>query len=185
MYWILLIVGVALWWAAHLFKRVAPARRAAMGDPGKGAVAAAIAAGIVLMIIGYRGVDFVPVWQPPSFMVHVNNLGMLIAIYMLSPAPKRGKLLAGMRHPMLTGFSIWAGVHLLVNGDLASIILFGGLLIWAVLTARVINSAEPEWAPVDGARSYAKDGMFLVGSVILLGVIGWIHNWLGVWPFPA
>ena len=93
MYWILLIGGVA-----------------AMGEPGKGAVAAAIAASSVLMIIGYRGTDFVPVWQPPSFMVHINNLGMLIAIYMLSPAPKRGKLLAGMRHPMLTGFSIWAGV---------------------------------------------------------------------------
>ena len=55
MYWIVLIIGVALWWAAHLFKRVAPARRAAMGDPGKGAVAATIAVGIVLMVIGYRG----------------------------------------------------------------------------------------------------------------------------------
>ena len=185
MYWIFLIAGVALWWAAHLFKRVAPARRAAMGDPGKGAVAGAIAVGIVLMIIGYRGVDFIPVWQPPAFMVHLNNLGMLIAIYMLSPAPKRGKVLAGMRHPMLTGFSIWAAVHLLVNGDLASIILFGGLLTWAVLAARVINAAVPEWAPAPADRSYAKDAMFLAGSVVLLGVIGFVHNWLGVWPFPG
>ena len=185
MYWIVLIIGVALWWAAHLFKRVAPSRRAAMGDPGKGAVAAAIAVGIVLMVIGYRGVDFIPVWQPPAFMVHINNLGMLIALYMLSPAPKRGKLLARMRHPMLTGFSIWAVVHLLVNGDLASIILFGGLLIWAVLTVRVINGAEPAWEPAVAERSYAKDGMFMVGSVVLLGVIGFVHNWLGVWPFPS
>ncbi|MEL6887766.1 MAG: NnrU family protein [Pseudomonadota bacterium] len=185
MYWIVLIVGVGLWWAAHLFKRVAPARRSAMGDPGKGAVAAGIAAGIVLMIIGYRGVDFIPVWQPPAFMVHINNLGMLIALYLLSPAPKRGKLLANMRHPMLTGFSIWAVVHLLVNGDLASVILFGGLLIWALLTVRVINGAEPAWEPAMAERSYAKDAMFMVGSVVLLGVIGFVHNWLGVWPFPS
>ncbi len=185
MYWIALIAGVALWWGAHLLKRIAPARRAAMGDPGKGAVAVAIGLGIVLMVIGYRGAAFIPVWQPPAFMVHINNLGMLIAIYMLSPAPKRGKVLAGMRHPMLTGFSIWAVVHLLVNGDLASIILFGGLLIWAVLTARVINAAEPDWSPSNTTGSLAKDGMFMAGSVILLGVIGFVHNWLGVWPFPS
>lgn len=184
MFWIILGAGVAVWWAAHLFKRVAPARRAAMGDAGKGAVAGAIAVSILLMIIGYRGTEFLPVWQPPAFMVHINNLGMLIAIYMLSPAPKRGKLLQGLRHPMLTGFSIWAVAHLLVNGDLASIILFGGLLVWAVLTARIINAADPAWTPNTGG-SYAKDAMFLVGSVVLLGLIGMVHNWLGVWPFPG
>ena len=184
MYWIILLLGVGLWWAAHLFKRVVPERRAALGDGGKGAVAAAIGVGIVLMVIGYRGTDFLPVWNPPTFMVHINNTLMIVAIYMLSPAPKRGKLLQGMRHPMLTGFSIWAIAHLLVNGDLASVLLFGGLLIWAILTARIINSAEPDWTPNTGG-TYAKDAMFLVGSVVLLGVIGYIHNWLGVWPFPV
>lgn len=66
MYWILLIAGVALWWAAHLFKRIAPERRASMGDPGKGIVALALVGSIVLMVIGYRGVDFIPVWSPPN-----------------------------------------------------------------------------------------------------------------------
>lgn len=184
MFWLLLILGVALWWAAHLFKRVAPARRASMGDAGRGAVAAALGVSILLMIFGYRGVDFIPVWYPPAWTVHVNNLAMLIAIYLLSPAPKRGRLLHGMRHPMLTGFGLWAAAHLLVNGDLASIILFGGLLAWAIVTPRIINRAEPAWTP-GPQGTYAKDAMFLVGSVILLGVIGWVHNWLGVWPFPG
>ncbi|MEL6620437.1 MAG: NnrU family protein [Pseudomonadota bacterium] len=184
MYWIILVLGVALWWAAHLFKRIAPARRASMGDAGKGAVAAALALSIILMVVGYRAVEFVPVWYPPAWTVHANNLAMLIAIYMLSPAPKRGRLLQGMRHPMLTGFGIWAAAHLLVNGDAASILMFGGLLAWAIVTPRIINAAEPEWQPATGG-SYAKDGMFLVGSVILLGLIGWVHNWLGVWPFPG
>ncbi|APX10440.1 NnrU family protein [Tateyamaria omphalii] len=184
MYWIILVAGVALWCSAHLFKRVAPERRAAMGDPGKGAVAIGVVLSIVLMVIGYRGTDFVNVWFPPSFTVHINNLLMLIAIYLLSPAPKRGKLVSGMRHPMLTGFSLWAIAHLLVNGDLASIILFGGLLVWAIATARIINTAEPNWQR-GPEGTLAKDAMFLAGSVILLGVIGWIHNWLGVWPFPG
>ncbi|MEL6466148.1 MAG: NnrU family protein [Pseudomonadota bacterium] len=184
MYWIVLGAGLALWWAAHLFKRVAPARRASLGDPGKGAVALGIGAGIILMVIGYRGVDFVPVWQPPSFTIHINNLLMLIAIYLLSPAPKRGNLVSGMRHPMLTGFSIWAIAHLLVNGDLASVILFGGLLAWAILTARIINAAEPDWQR-GPEGTLAKDAMFFLGSFVVLGLIGMVHNWLGVWPFPG
>lgn len=183
-YWILLVLGVALWWGAHLFKRVAPGARADLGDPGKGLVAVALVGAIVLMVIGYRGADFVNIWFPPSFTIHINNLLMLIAIFLMSPAAKRGKLINGIRHPMLTGFALWAVGHLLVNGDLASIVLFGGLLIWSIVTPRIINAAEPDWQPAGGG-SYAKDGMFLVGSVILLGVIGWIHNWLGVWPFPG
>lgn len=184
MYWILLILGVVLWWAAHLFKRVAPARRAAMGDPGKGIIAGALAVSIILMIIGYRGTGFVPVWQPPSFLVHANNLAMLIAIFMLSPAPKRGKVLNWMRHPMTTGFGIWAAAHLAVNGDLASVIMFGGLLVWAIVTPRLINAAELNWTPPP-AGTPAKDAMFLVGSAVLLVIFGAIHNWLGVWPFPG
>lgn len=184
MYWILLIAGVALWWAAHLFKRVAPARRAAMGDRGKGAVALVLALSLVLMVIGYRGVDFIAVWQPPSFFVHLNNLLMLFALYLLSPAPKRGKLVSGMRHPMLTGFSVWAIAHLLVNGDAASILMFGGLLVWAIMTARIINTAQPDWQR-GPEGTLAKDAMFLMASVILMGVIGFVHNWLGVWPFPG
>lgn len=184
MSWVILIAGVALWWLAHFFKRIAPERRASMGDRGKIYVAIALVLSIVLMVIGYRGTDFIYVWAPPEYLVHVNNLLVLIAIFLMSPAPRRGKLISGMRHPMLTGFGLWAFAHLLVNGDLAAIVLFGGLLAWAVVEIPVINAAEPEWTPPTGG-SYSRDAMFAAASVILLIVIGWIHNWLGVWPFPA
>ncbi len=185
MSWLLLILGVAIWWGAHLFKRAAPDMRANMGDPGKGLIAALLVGSIVLMVIGYRGTDFVSVWYPPSFLVHVNNLLMLIALYLLSPAAKRGKLIYGMRHPMLIGFKTWAIAHLLVNGDLASVILLGGLLAWAVVEVIVINRSEPDWQKPNEPGTLAKDAMFFVGSIVLLVVIGYIHNWLGVWPFPA
>ena len=120
----------------------------------------------------------------PGFMLHLNNLLVLIAIFMLSPAPKRGQVLNNMRHPMLTGFGLWALAHLLVNGDLASIIMFGSFLVWAIVTARIINAAEGDWTP-GPAGTIGKDAMFLAGSVVLMGVIGFIHNWLGYWPFPA
>ncbi|MCV6585771.1 MAG: NnrU family protein [Marinibacterium sp.] len=182
--WILLIIGVALWWAAHLFKRMMPERRAAMGDKGKGVVALAIVGSIVLMVIGYRATPYVGIWSPPSFFIHINNLLVLIAIFLMSPAAKRGRLLNGMRHPMLAGVRAWAVAHLLVNGDLASIILFGGLFVWALVEVAVINKAEPEWAPGEPG-SYGKDAMFLVASLVLMAVIGLTHGWLGYWPFPS
>ncbi len=179
---VLLILGVALWWAAHLFKRALPAQRAAMGDGGKGAVALALVTAILLMIFGYRMTEFIYVWAPPSFMTHINNLLVLIAIYMMSPAPKKGRLLHKLRHPMLGGFKLWAFAHLLVNGDLASIILFGGLLAWAVVEVIVINKSEPDWTP-GKPGTYGMDAMFFVASIVLLGVIGYIHGLVGPSPF--
>lgn len=180
----LLVLGVALWWAAHLFKRIAPAARAKMGEGGKGAVAIALVISIVMMVLGFRSAETIFVWAPPAWTIHANNLLVLIAIYMMSPAPKKGRLLNGMRHPMLTGFGLWAIAHLLVNGDLASMLMFGGLWAWSIVAKVMINRAEPEWAP-GAAGSYAKDAMFLGASVILMGIIGYVHNLLGYWPFPG
>lgn len=184
MYWVILIIGLSLWIFAHLFKRLAPQTREGLGDKGRGLVALAIFASIALMVIGYRGTPFVNIWQPPSFLVHANNLLMFVALFMMSPAAKRGKVIAWMRHPMLTGFALWAIAHLLVNGDLTAILTFGALLIWSILSARLINSAVPEWAAPTGG-SYKFDAMFAAGTVILLAVVGWVHNWIGVWPFPS
>jgi uncharacterized membrane protein len=182
LYWLVLIAGIALWWGGHLFKRAAPDLRAPMGDKGKGLVALLLLGSIVLMVIGYRGTPFVGIWQPPLFLTHVNNLLVLVGIYMMSPAPKKGRLLNGWRHPMLAGFGLWAFAHLLVNGDLTAIVTFGGLLAWALVEMRVINAAEPEWSP-NPPGQIKFDAMFLAASVVALAVIGYIHAWLGVWPF--
>ncbi|MEO9781192.1 MAG: NnrU family protein [Sedimentitalea sp.] len=181
--WVLLFLGVALWWAAHLFKRVAPERRAAMGNAGKGMVALAIVASIVLMVLGFRATPYVAVWTPPSFMIHINNTLMIFALWMASPAGQKGLILNKVRHPMLGGFKLWAFAHLLVNGDLASILMFGSLLAWAVCEVIVINKSEANWSP-GAPGTLAKDAMFFAVSIVLLGVIGMIHGWLGYWPFP-
>jgi hypothetical protein len=83
---------------------------------------------------------------------------------------------------MLAGFGLWAFAHLLVNGDLTAIVTFGGLLAWALVEMRVINAAEPEWSP-NPPGQIKFDAMFLAASVVALAVIGYIHAWLGVWPF--
>lgn len=179
----LLVLGVLLWAGAHFFKRAMPDVRESMGDKGRGLMAVLLVASIVLMVIGYKAAPVEDVlWVAPSFAKHINNLAVLVAIFLMSPAPRKGKLFNGMRHPMLIGFALWAGAHLWVNGDMPSLILFGGLLVWALAEIVVINKAEGPLTPTDSG-SIAKDGMFFVASIILMGVIGYIHGLVGPNPF--
>lgn len=183
----LLIAGLVLWTLAHYFKRLMPGQRAALGNVGKGIVAVGIVAGLVLMIMGYRSAEFIYVWAPPSFMMHVNNTLMLFALWTYgSSAAKGAKAWPAnkIRHPQLTGFKIWALAHLLVNGDLASIILFGGLLAWAVGEVILINKAEPDWTPPETAGMATRIRLAVI-TVVLYMVISGVHIWLGVWPFPS
>lgn len=183
----LLILGLALWVLAHWFKRLAPEARAKLGESGKGLVAVLIVAGLVLMILGYRGADFIPIWYPPAWTVHLNNTLMILAFWIYgSSAAKGAKAWPAYktRHPQLIGFKTWAIAHLLVNGDLASIILFGGLLAWAVTEVIMINRAEPDWTPPApaGAKTYIR---LAVITGVLVAIVTAIHAWLGVWPFPS
>ncbi|MHA7850202.1 NnrU family protein [Roseovarius sp.] len=178
-----LILGLVLWTAGHFFKRFAPGMRAGMGNAGKGVAAVIILAGLVLMIIGYRGAEFINLWYPPTWTVHLNNLLMLIAVFVYGMSATRGRLRGKMRHPQLVAVKIWAVAHLLVNGDLASVILFGGMLAWAVVQVIVINRTE-EWVRPEPGKA-SKDILLVVITLVLFGVMTAIHNWLGVWPFPG
>ncbi len=178
-----LLVGLALWFASHLFKRLAPEMRSQMSEQGaKGLVSLASLGGIALMIIGYRGWDAPLIWSPPEFLTSFNNLFMLLAVYLFVASSTKPALARKIRHLMLGGVKVWAFAHLLVNGDLASIVLFGGLLLWSVASMLLINRAEPEWQR-PGASSAANEIKTLVLTAVIVIVIGYIHNWLGYWPF--
>jgi len=178
-----LILGLLLWIAAHLFKRVTPDLRARLGNAGKGAVALGVLAGLVLMVLGYRQAEFVNVWFPPAWTVHLNNLMMLGAVFLYGMSATKGRLRGAMRHPQLTAVKVWAVAHLLVNGDLASLVLFGGLLGWAVLEVVMINRAEDWVRPAPGEAR--KDILLVVITLVMFAAIAVIHIWLGVWPFPG
>lgn len=177
-----LILGVALWWAAHLFKRIAPAQRANLGEAGKGLVAVALLLSVVLMVLGYRGAEQIDIWYPPAFLTHVNNSLMILAFYFYAASGLKTGITRKIRHPQLTGFKTWAVAHLLVNGDLASIILFGGLLGWAVVSVIVINRAQPEWTRPEPAPA-ARELMAVIGAIVATGLVMMVHNWLGVQPW--
>jgi uncharacterized membrane protein len=179
----LLILGVVLWWAAHLFKRVAPDARARLGNAGKGLVAVALIISVVLMYYGYGDAKAAgDVWwgRHPA-LVGINNLLMVLAFYFYAASGAKSALARKVRHPQLTAVKTWALALLLVNGDMASLVLFGGLLGWAVVSVIVINRAQPEWTP-----PVAKPGAevkAIVATVIVVVLVMLVHNWLGVQPW--
>ena len=181
----LLVAGVALWWAAHLFKRLAPGPRAKLGEPGKGLVAVLIVVSVILMVLGYRSADGAVYWGREPMWVGVNNLLMLVAFYFYAASAAQGaKVWLGtkVRHPQLTGFSIWAVAHLLVNGDVPSFILFGGLLIWAIVEILLINAQEGPWRRPERAPA-KKEVVAIVVTVFVTVVVMGVHYALGVTPW--
>ena len=180
---LILILGLLLWAGGHYYKRILPVIHEQMGQKAKGLSTLLIVLGLALMIVGYRNAAFINVWYPPMWTVHLNNLLMLVAVFVFGTAHTTGRLRGWTRHPMLISVKIWAVAHLLVNGDLASIILFGGMLLWAGLQVMLINRAEPEWErPEKGPAK--RDIILVVITLVAFGAITGIHMALGVSPFP-
>ncbi|MEO1537034.1 MAG: NnrU family protein [Pseudomonadota bacterium] len=184
----LLIFGVFLWWAAHMMKRLAPAARGAlqdkMGDASKGIFAVLILVSVVLMTVGYRSYTGDVYWTRNAATVGINNLLMLLAVYLFAASGARTRITRVIRHPQLTAFKAWAIAHLLVNGDTASFILFGGLLAWAVMSVIVINR---QTEPPAAAESYPaqKEVKVAIITVVVFAVVSGVHIWLGYNPFGA
>jgi uncharacterized membrane protein len=173
----LLALGLILWIAAHLFKRLAPDARAGLGDRGRGIVTLAILAGVVLMVIGYRSTEGTFYWGRSPALVGINNLLMLISVYLFAAAGMKTAIARRLRHPMLTGVLLWSAAHLLVNGDTPSFLLFGGLGLWALAEMVVINRAGP-WVP-PAAKPAKFEAMAVVGMLIVYGAIAGLHYALG------
>jgi uncharacterized membrane protein len=185
----LMILGLALWWATHLYPIYLPGRRAAahrrLGEKlYKSAFAMFSVFAVTFMVIGYQKAGFVEVWTPPGWTVHLNNLLMLLAVFLMGAKDAKSSAKHYIRHPMLTAVKVWAVAHLLVNGDQASVILFGGLLAWAVVAMIGSNRRDGEWQrPAKGTTvGLVRHGVI---TVVVFAVIVAIHGpLLGVYPFP-
>lgn len=179
---LLIILGLALWIGAHFMKRLAPDLRARLGNSGKAVLGIATILGVVLMVIGYRGAAQVDLWYPPAFMVHINNTLMLLAFYLYAASGMKTAITRKIRHPQLTAVKTWAVAHLLVNGDLASVLLFGGLLAWAVAQVILVNRADRNWVR-PAPQPALREVMAVVGAVVVMVVVMLVHNSLGVQPW--
>ena len=186
---ILMCVGIALFWIAHGLKIHAPAKRrelsASMGEGAvKGLVAVALLGSVVLMTVGYQQAAYIAVWTPQGFLTHINNLLMVIAIALFIAGGFKSKLADAVRHPQLAGVKTWAIAHLLVNGDLASILLFGSMLAWGVVAMIGINKRDGK-GPRTAKGTLPRTIAHAVGTVVILIGVSLAHNYFGVWPFAG
>lgn len=189
MYFEILILGIFLWADVHWMKRLMPNMRKKMdtrlgAGAARGIISVLILCSIVMMVIGFRRADFIPIYTPFEGVGPVNNFLMVIAVMCMGMGASKGKMRTWLRHPMLTGVIIWMVAHLLVNGDLASLILFGGIGFWAAATMVLINRAEGAWLRPE-AGPPAGDIRLVVITIIMFTVIASIHILLGYNPFSA
>jgi len=176
----LLLIGLILWIGPHLFKRLAPDLRDRMGASGRGIMGAAIGAGVVLMVLGYRAADGAFFWGRSPALVGINNLLMLVSVYLFAAAGMKTAVARKLRHPMLLGVLVWSVAHLLVNGDVPSFVLFGGMGLWALAQMAIIN-AQSTWTP-PAAKPAKFEAMALAGTILVYGGIAGVHYALG---YPA
>jgi uncharacterized membrane protein len=136
------------------------------------------------MVMGYQQAGFVTVWTPPIWTMHLNNLLMLLALFLMDAKKFESNARHYIRHPMLTAVKVWALAHLLVNGDLASIVLFGGVLAWAVVAMVGSNRRDGAWErPAKGNMAgLARHAVITV--VVFLAIVAIHGPLLGVYTFP-
>ena len=185
-----LIIGLVLFLGIHSISVFAPAWRdrqvAQRGErPWKGLYTIVSLIGFALLVYGYGVARQSPVvlYTPPTALRHLTLLLMLPVFPLLLAAYLPGRIKTATKHPMLLATKIWAVAHLLANGNLADVLLFGGFLAWAV--ADRISLKRRVARPVPGAPAGpANDVIVVVGGLALYVVfLFWAHRWLiGVPP---
>ena len=179
-----LSAGVVLFSLAHLAHRTMPSLIGALPDiPRKILVALMLILSVWMMGKGYGEASAGILWTVPNAVRMVAVFLMALAFILFFSTHPGAALRSRMRHPQLTGFKLWAILHMLVNGDVRSVVLFGGLLIWAVVSVIIINKQTgkpPLPAPSDNA--------LIAWMAIPIGLAVWVaiflgHEWLfGVSP---
>ena len=189
---IYLIAGLVLFLGVHSVSIVAPAWRDATAArlgarPWRGLYSLLSIAGFVLLIWGYgvARMDPIVLYTPPVSMRWLTALLMLPVFPLLLAPYFPGRIKARLKHPMLAAVKFWALGHLLANGTLADLLLFGGFLIWAV--ADRISFKRRVQRPLQTAPpSRFNDAIAIVAGLVLYFVfMRWLHvRWIGVSPMP-
>jgi uncharacterized membrane protein len=179
----ILILGLAIFVIPHVFVTRREARAAAIARFGEGTYKVLFSLvsiiGVVLMGWGfarYRAAGMIPVWSPPDFMRHVTVALTWPAIVLIVAAYIPGNMKRTLKHPMLAGVKLWAFAHLLANGDLGSIILFGGILAWAVFDRISLKRRTDPGAPPIPVGGWSRDVTAVLVGTLLYFALGYLFH---------
>ncbi len=192
---LLLILGLVLFLGVHSVSIVSPDGRhrlvKQLGEgPWKGLYSLVSLAGFALIVVGYGAAREAPVvlYTLPNGLRHLAAVLMLPVFVLLLAAYLPGRIQRAAKHPMLLAVKLWALAHLLANGTLADVLLFGGFLAWAVVDRISVKKRAAAGLLRPGPvlpGSKANDAIALVGGLaIYVLFVVWAHAWLiGVRPF--
>lgn len=178
----LLILGVMLWAAAHLFPTLGLDLRARIiqrrGEgPYRGFFSLVIVLAVVLIVLGWKSATPTLVYRAPSLGPPLTGMIMLVALVLFFAARPQTNIKRALRHPQLSGVLVWAFAHLLANGDSRSVTLFGGLAAWSVVQIIAINRRDGPWKKPDPVP-LKRDVLPVVIGAVAYGILLWAHPWL-------
>jgi uncharacterized membrane protein len=175
----IMIIGLVLFLGSHAFVPIRKARASLIGrigeGPYKGLFALVSLAGLALIVYGfaaYQTEGLIPVWQPPGWTQHITDLLVWPAAILVTAAYIRGEIYKKLKHPMLIGVKLWAAAHLLANGDLGGIILFGSILAWAGYDRITLKRRSDPGAPPIPAGGSTNDVIAVVVGTALYLLLG-------------
>jgi uncharacterized membrane protein len=179
----LLVIGLVLFFGIHSLVIVAPGARElvlqALGRHGwRGLHSLVSLAGFVLIIVGYGQARLSPevLYTPPSWMRHVTFTLLLPVFPLLIAAYLPGRIKAALKHPMLVAVKLWALAHLLSNGTLADVLLFGGFLAWAVADRISLKRRPPVLQSTMTPRVRNDVIAVVAGLALYMATLFWLHR---------
>ncbi len=183
---ILLVSGILLFACVHFIPSLTPSLRMGaierVGEGGyKGIFSLLLLTSFALIILGWRNTLPTPVYLPPVAL-HNVALGLMISAFLLLAVSSRNsRLRLVVRHPQLTGVALWGISHLLLNGDNRSIVLFGGMTLWALIEIVVISKRQGVWVKTP-TPFWGAEGVTVIIAAITIGVTVYLHPWLSGVP---
>src|SRR5215813_3214705 len=182
----IMIIGLAVFLGAHTLVALRPQRAAVIARVGerpyRGLFALVSLIGIILIGYGfarYRAAGYIDIWTPPRWTRHATAALVWPSIIAIVAAYVPSELKRVLKHPMLVGVKLWAVAHLLSNGDLGSIILFGSILAWAVYDRIAVKYRGDAVALPKPAAGYRNDFIAVVVGTLVYFALGlWFNPWV-------
>ncbi|MFA6267152.1 MAG: NnrU family protein [Pseudolabrys sp.] len=181
----ILIIGLVVFLGSHLFVTRRSARAAMIARLGVSgyriafSIVSIVGLGLIVWGFGsYRIHGWIDLWYPPAFMRHITELLMLFAVIFFVATYIPSHIKTRLKHPMLAAIKTWALAHLLTNGDLGSIVLFGSFLAWGVF-ARIAAKRRGDTGPALAPSGYGNDILVVIIGLALYFVLGfYFHPYL-------
>lgn len=186
----LLIIGLLVFTGTHFALSLFPTSVARFRDRrGEKALSGLVAllslAGLVLLVLGWRGSEIEWVYAPNPALRYPGMLLIALGIYLFIVSNRPSRVKRWLRHPQLTGLLMWSTGHLLLNGEARALVLFGGLAVWAALEIPLINRRDTAWEKPSAPGAATDLATALVALAAILALV-WAHPWLaGVSLIPA